>query len=208
MRLSATTVSIGLLLLAGAGCGKKDDAGGGDKAGSSSKAGGKAAGGKAAGAKASDTFASRTLDMKEFSVTFDAPTGWKEREFGGGLLFTKPGGVFASTLMVGQTCEGGCSKIPANIKGMTAVQVKMHASYYPTATIVKEGPVSAGGGEFELALAGKNGRKATQYKLVRFQDGWDRAVSCNAMLLKDDAKQIARFKALCNGMKITKKKTP
>lgn len=148
---------------------------------------------------------SRTVKMSGFEVTIDAPAGWKEQEFGGGLLLTKPGGVMGSTMTIAPTCEGDCSTIADNLTGMAAEQVKMHAGYYPTAKVVEDGPVDAGGHAFELELAQKDGRTAVQYKLVRYEEGWPKGINCTAMLLGDDASMLETLKKACNGMKIAAK---
>lgn len=206
MRRSTIIGCLSLILCAAPGCGDKDKDKDKGKSGSSKGAAKTTAAKKASGGAIS--MASRTIEMPGFTVVVDAPTGWREQKFGGGLLLTKPGGVFNSTVTLNTTCEGSCGKIAENLTKMAANQVKMHSSFYPNAKVVHDGAVSAGGHEFQLDLARKDGSKAAQYKLVRFQEGWSKGINCTAMLLKGDAKEVDTFKAACNGMKITVKKAP
>ena len=216
--MRATAILGCLLLLTPVGCDDKKDAAGddkGDKDKGDKDKGGKDGGDKAGGDAAKGDegggaggggveLASQTLELSDgFKVTLDLPKGWEEQDFGGGKLLTKPDkAMFRSTLTIGTSCEGNCASIPENLKGMTAAQVEMHKGYYPTAKIVKEGEVADGGYEFHLDLAKADGTKAAQYKVVRYQEGWPSGVNCTAMMLKDDAAMIDKFKAACSAMKI------
>lgn len=166
-----------------------------------------AAGAGAAEAAAKVKLAARSLDLPDgFKVDMQTPDGWTEQKLGGGVMLSKPGkGMFQSSLTVNSSCEGNCASIPENLQNMASQQIEMHKGYYPTAKVALEGEVSGGGREFQLDLAKADGRKAVQYKIVRFEDGWASGVQCTAMLLEDDVALVDELKAACNSMKITAK---
>ena len=191
--LTMGLVLLAALALAGMGC-KKDGGEGGAGGGG---------GGGAAPAKPSLEIETQTFAYGGFSIEIAVPKGWQAQDFGSNAkLFWGPGsGMYKSQLRFGTTCQGDCRNVAANIAGQAAKQVEMHGSSFDDIQVTEDAAVEGGGHAFLLSMK-RRGAPAYHYELYRFQEGWEEAVLCSALLLNDEAALLDDFKKICREMKV------
>ena len=202
-------------LAASAGCGKKEDAGSGDKAAGDKAAGGKEAGGggtaaalEAVTAAAEAANAAVPADLKE-KVSFAAaevdegkvaalvPSGWTESpHIPGSYKPADDAGLgFMTSYSVGTNCDGTCEP-----KDWAATAEKVNFAQFKGEqfTVVKDEAME-GGGRLLVATSGEK----TYVTGARWKDGARSYVSCSATLDGPAAAAADAFAQACRAARPT-----